>query len=168
MAKKITLKHIVDGTVYTRTTARTYTHVVLAKTDVAATVAAMEAGRSAKIQGRKVWANGKWDKEMYNNTHDVGHVSYMGYYIVTQTDRDEAREFFEQHGHLTREQYALIESIDCGLKLDEQIKKLRESTPTWDVAAWSGSRELAMKACSQFERYHNFTRVEAINNGVAA
>ena len=168
MSKKITMKHIVDGKVYTRKTARTYTHVVLAKTDVAAAVAAMEAGVEARAKGAKSTAEWLWDKHLYNSTHEVGQVSYLGFGTVNQYDRDEAIEFFQQNGHLSRDQYALIKLIERRTREREQIKKLSESTPTWVVAAWSGSRELAIKACSQFERYSNFTRVEAINNEAAA
>lgn len=168
MAKKTTLKHIVDGEVFTRTTSRIYTHVVLAKVDVPARIENIESYRKDIIKQAAKNAAFSWDLAQYNSAHAVDDVSFHGTYIVTQECKDDALKFVAQYGHLTRDQYIQQKADEANQRIDSQIESLKSSPQTWSVQSWAGSRELGMKACSQYERFQCFTRVEEINNGVAA
>ena len=163
---KTVLKHIVDGNVFTRQTARAYTHVVLAKTSVYASLQHIAKQRASCVKQAKENAEFYWDNAQYNSTHAVGDVSFSGRYIVTQRYKEEAVKFLAEFGSLTRDQYIAQQLQEERDRLETKIMALMMTDHKWVVCAWSGSLSNAQKAAANFTLDH--TRVEAINNGVTA
>lgn len=163
---KTTFKHIVDGTVFTRQTARAYTHVVLAKTNVEASVQFIEKHCAGWIKQAKKNAEFDWDHAAYNSTASVGEPSFFKQYTLTQHQKHEAEAFFGKYGTLTRDQYIDQKVQTERDRLSAKIEALQTTDHQWVAAAWSGSLSNAWKAAAGY--HYDYTRVEAINNGVAA
>jgi hypothetical protein len=163
---KTTFKHLVDGTVFTRKTARAYTHVVLTKVDVEASVQYIQKNYARWIIQAKKDSEFSWDYQNYNLTRAVGDVSFFGHSSVGQNNKDEAEQFWAKFGTLTRDEYIAQQMQQERDRLAAKIEKLQMTDHKWVVESWSGSLSNAQKAAAKFTLDH--TRVEAINNGVAA
>ena len=163
---KTVLKHIVDGKVFTRETARAYTHVVLTKVDVEASVQYIQKNYARWIIQAKKDSEFSWDYQNYNLTRAVGDVSFFGHSTVGQNNKDEAEKFWAKFGTLTRDEYLAQQMQQERDRLAAKIEKLQMTDYKWVVETWSGSLSNALKAAAGIKSSH--TRVEPINNGVAA
>lgn len=172
---KQTLKHVVNGKTFTRQTARSYTHVVVARDNVDKQLA-RHAARKESDESVVRYCN-----EWWKHYQDVlaagvgGKVFYMrnqgGYYlnksgpqlVVHQGMVDLGNDLVAQHG--TLDNYIATCKSNRDRNYETERTRISSSDQQWYVTSWHGNANLAHKAAAALADYLD-TRVEAINNGV--
>lgn len=180
MAKQ-TLKHEVNGEIFTRTTARNYTHVCVARVDKGRTLA------SAKAELARVTSQSHRDAVTKEQTYKFKYRKYLLTKKVGEKafyDRNQGGFYLNRTGeHMEVRQYMLDlaaeylgESIEanvenelneCRARAETWISHVEKSQPVWEVYSWHGSATLARKAADALYNQNREVRVEAINNGAA-
>lgn len=181
MSKKITLKHALNGDVATRTTARAYTHVVIASRNPEKVLAKAKADFNEKALA-KVIETAEYDYKYAANLAKVPvgekffyHRQQGGAYM----NRTGKHMEVQQYQHDINNEYILCYATKdeyVNAKVAEFIEQKNAAIAAADkvdtsefVASWHGSRANAEKAgSSQWKTSCCDYRVEEINNGVAA
>lgn len=150
MTKATKIAHqLADGTVVTRKTARTYTHVVVARFNLTERRA-----RYAQPQDLD-----RQNFETVRRWLESGHANGRAL-----TAEDVARHTAGQHGAKTADEYA-------ALMAQARVERVNQDHGTgersaWFVCAWCGRLDLAEKEARRVTGYNYADiRVEAINHG---
>lgn len=159
MAKKPTLRHVSDGRVFTRTTDRTYTHVVTVRGYTSAFV-------EKYVQSQRKRAGENWDWHLECSQRAIGDKQHPDSTYLDHLLVDEA--FLQRHRYElarmgTREQHQ-----------DAVEAAIREAYPLFEhaqraILGWCGRPDLADKLAmsGRTTSVHAGIRVEAINGGAA-
>jgi hypothetical protein len=181
MSKKITLKHALNGDVVTRTTARAYTHVVIASRNPAKVLAKAQADFNEKAQAdviekaeydykyaanlAKVPVGGKY---YYHRQQGGSYLNRTGMHMeVKQYQHDIDKEYILCYA--TMDEYVNAKIVEFIERKNAAIAAADKVDTREFVASWHGSRANADKAgSSQWKTSCCDYRIEEINNGVAA
>lgn len=161
MAKKITLKHALPcGTVATRTTARTYSHVVILRDDLVAVRAGKDCIRKYDLE-HFAYCQALLAAGVGNcHRHSCGTMST---YPVAQADFDKAAA--ETEGFADAQAYAEARRIARLARHDAEHGDATRGP--WGIVGWCGREDLARKLAAQQQGYACRTDVlvQAVNNG---
>jgi hypothetical protein len=180
MAKKTTLKHMQpNGAIVTRQTARAYTCVLLRKHNVAALLAAHDAGHANAVKEATEYARTWFKRCQLELATKVGDpIPYtenqggfkrfrdgtLATYPMHEWEPVSARKWLAQHGET---EAAFVASIVAERLADRATRRatLAAYKEEWFVISWHGS---ARTAKSPYIEAGDQFMVEEINNGVRA
>lgn len=169
MSKK-TLKHSIDGEVFTRTTARDYTHVLVGRVNKAAVVADNDAyeARLPDLIAEACASHAKAIKvaKAIIKPENFGkfYRNHNGYKI--QIDEREVEKAHSDLEWFAEEDRDLNQANIYAQSLaDRRAKEAEINEDEWFVISWHSRPDLAEKAAAQSINSHFDTRVEAINGG---
>lgn len=136
MARKHTYSIEVDGQTFTRTTERTYTHLVVAKRSQSHALAV------ATSQARKDADRRNW--EFYTNNSMVDHARRVAFEGIDMTCEE-----YVQHA---TEQAVLAIEADAA----------RGYYDTWEVIGWCGRHDLARKLANSTDNNPHYQDVRVL------
>lgn len=171
----ILIKHVAPGgKVFTRRSARLYTHVVMRRHNVQAHIASIQAGRQQEVERSVTSATDDWDH--YARVRQVG----VGGRVPFQRNQPGFGrvEGQEVHDYMVRgaqeylEEYKTLENCvaqtrtETNAAIDRRIENVTRFRTDEFVVSWHQSRALAMKALDAHIYPGDVSRIEEVNNGM--